>query len=53
MLKRCIYIPRVSHQKRHLGVCDGVGGDDQVAFVLAVLRVEDDDELAIFCHRYD
>lgn len=51
MLKRSV-LPRVSHQKRHLGLCDGVGGDDQVALVLAVLRVEDDHELAIFCREY-
>ena len=35
--------------ERHLLRRDGLGGDDEVAFILAVLGVEDDDEFSVAC----
>ena len=32
-----------------MGGCDGFRGDDEVAFILAVLRIEDNDEFAVLC----
>lgn len=39
--------PGVSDHKGHFLGCDGFGGDDEVAFVLAICGVEDDDEFSI------
>jgi hypothetical protein len=38
---------RVAHHEGHLLGRDGLGGDDQVGFVLARRVVEDYDELAV------
>ncbi len=43
---------RVAHEERDVLGCRGLGGHDQVAFVLTVLVVDDDDDLAP-CHRCD
>jgi hypothetical protein len=40
-------LPCVAHQEGHLSGRDRLGRDYEVAFVLAVLRVEDNDEFAI------
>lgn len=41
--------PCVAHQERHLSGSDGLGCNYEVTFILAVLRVEHNDEFAIFC----
>jgi hypothetical protein len=33
----------------HLGRCNGIGGNNEIAFILTVLGVEDDYEFAISC----
>ena len=33
----------------HLLGCDGLGSDDEIAFILAVLGVENNDEVAVSC----
>lgn len=41
--------PGVSDHKGHFFGCDGFSRDDEVAFVLAVGGIEDDDEFSIAC----
>lgn len=44
--RRCS--PGVADQKCHLGGRDRFSGNDQVAFIFAVLRIKDNDEFTIF-----
>jgi hypothetical protein len=39
--------PCVANKEGHLGRCDGIGRNYKVAFILAILIIEDNDELAI------
>lgn len=41
-------LPRIPDQEGHLRGGDGLRGYDEVAFILAVLVVQNDDEFAIF-----
>lgn len=47
---RCVAgSPGVANEECHLRSCDGFGCDDEVAFILTVLRVEDNDKFAVLC----
>jgi hypothetical protein len=45
-------LPRITDQEGHLRGCDGLSGDDQVAFILAILRIKDNDEFSILYMRH-
>lgn len=42
-------VPRVTDHKGHLLGGDGFGCTDQIAFILALGRVQHDDEFAVSC----
>jgi hypothetical protein len=45
-------LPRITDQEGHLRGCDGLSGDYQVAFILAILRIKDYDEFSILYMRH-
>lgn len=44
-----IFVPCVSDQESHLSIRDRLRSNDKIAFIFAILRIENNYELAIFC----